>query len=212
MANIVTAKVELVGIRSLFFHVFGEDAIPLEKVEKTGVAGNDPWTWSRTTPITPQGQLYVDPTYIFATMRDGSRHIKAKRGSIQPLVVATLQIMDDIVLVDRFLPPEAAEFVRSKGAVGDPLTVLTRDVTQPVYLDVRSTRNPNTKSRNVTYRVAASTGWHVSFNALWDRTVVSTAQMHAALIDAGALEGLGNGRKIGMGRFRVESFQVSDHA
>jgi hypothetical protein len=60
----------------------------------------------------------------------------------------------------------------------------------------------------VTYRVAASSPWRVTFTIEWDRTVVSREQMHAIIIDAGNLEGLGNGRKIGMGRFTVVSFDV----
>lgn len=204
--NIVTAKVEIVGDRPLLFHSFDEETIPLEKTEKTGVAGRDPWTWAKTTPITPNGQLYVFPGQIFASGRDGAKHIKKGRGSLQPLVISTLQVMDEIILVDRFLPPEATEFVLSKGKIGDPAEVLTRDTTAPVYLCVRKGINPNTRSAMVIYRVAASPGWHLSFTLRWDKTVVSTTQMQAVLIDAGNLEGIGSGRKIGMGRYHTESF------
>lgn len=209
-SNIITAKVEIVGIRSLFFHAFDEETIPLEKQELTGVAGRDPWSWSKTTPIMSNGQLYITPTQVFGSIRDGARHIKAKRGSLQPLVVATLQVVDEIILVDRFLPPEACEFVRSKGKIGEPSEVLTRDITAPVYLDCRKGKNPSTKGALVLYRVAASPGWHLSFTLRWDKTVVSTAQMQAILNDAGNLEGVGNGRKIGMGRYSVASFQVTE--
>jgi hypothetical protein len=208
--NIITAKVEIIGTRALFFHSAGPETIPLEKQEMTGVAGNDPWTWIKTTPITAQGQLFLDPSYIFATIRDGAKHIKVKRGSLMPLVVATLQLTDTIVLIDRFLPDIAAEFVLSKGKVGHPLEVLTQDPTEPVYLDIRKGKNPNTKSAMIIYRVACSPGWHASFELEWDKTVVSTAQMEAALRDAGALEGLGSGRKIGKGRFTHTSFQLQE--
>jgi hypothetical protein len=210
MSNIVTAKVEVTGKRSLLFHAFDEETIPLEKVERTGVAGRDPWSWAKTTPIMPDGQLYIMPTQVFGAIRDGARHIKKGKGSLQPLIIATLQILDEIILVDRFLPPEAAEFVLSKGKVGDPAEVLTRQITAPVYLDVRKGKNPSTKAALVIYRVAASPGWHVSFTLQWDKTVVATGQMPSILNDAGNLEGLGGGRKIGMGRFDVASFQVSE--
>lgn len=210
MSNIITAKVELVGTRPLLFHHFGEDAIPLQKQETTGVAGNDPWTWAKTVLITKDGQLYVLPTQVFSSIRDGARHIKQKRGSIQPLVVATLQVTDDIILVDRFLPEDAREFVRSRGKVGNPLEVLTQDHAESVYLDIRSTRNPSTKARNVTYRVAVSSGWQMQASLEWDKTVVSRDQMHSCLIQAGGLEGIGSGRKIGMGRFIVASFSVNE--
>jgi hypothetical protein len=210
MSNIITAKVEVVGKRSLFFHPFGEDSIPREKQEQTGVAGNDPWTWGKTTPCTSEGQLFILPTYVFASTREGGYHIKAKGGNLKKLVIATMQVVDEIILVDRFLPPAALAFVQSRGREGDPLEVLTRDITQPVYLDVRGGKNPTTKKGMVIYRVAASPGWHLSFTLEWDKTVMSRDQLHSALIDAGNLEGIGNGRKIGMGRFNIVSFQVSE--
>jgi CRISPR/Cas system endoribonuclease Cas6 (RAMP superfamily) len=89
---------------------------------------------------------------------------------------------------------------------GDP----TRDSTAPVYIDVRSVRNPATKGRNVRYRVAASTGWIVTFGVLWDKTIVNRQQMEAVAIDAGRLVGIGDGRSVGMGRFSVENFEVQD--
>lgn len=206
--NIVTAKVEIVGTRALFFHSAGPETIPLEKQEATGVAGNDPWTWAKTTPVTAEGQLYFDPTYLFATTRDGGKHIRVKRGSLMPMIIATLQVTDTIILVDRFLPPAATEFVRSNGKIGHPLEVLTQDPTEPVYLDIRKGKNPSTKAAMIIYRVACSPDWHATFSLEWDKTVVATQQMAAALNDAGALEGIGGGRKIGKGRFKVASFQV----
>jgi len=194
MANILTARVTIVGTRPLLWHVFGPDAIPLTKQERTGVAGNDPEEWHTTYSMTPQRQLYLDPSYIFGTLRDGARHTKSGRGSIQSNVTATLQVVDDMVLVDRWMPD------------GDPLP----DKTLPVYLDVRSVRNPATKGRNVRYRVAASSGWCATFTLEWDKTIVNRQQMEAVAIDAGRLAGVGDGRSMGMGRFAVDAFDVRD--
>jgi hypothetical protein len=69
-------------------------------------------------------------------------------------------------------------------------------------------RNPATKARNVRYRVAAAPGWRLGFSLTWDASIVATAQLQAVLTDAGTLEGLGNGRSIGAGRFVVERFEV----
>jgi len=44
---------------------------------------------------------------------------------------------------------------------------------------------------------------------MWDKTVISRAEMEAVTLDAGKLVGIGNGRSIGMGRFEVEKFAVS---
>jgi hypothetical protein len=120
-------------------------------------------------------------------------HCETARGSIQSAVAATLQVADDRVLVDRYLP--------------DPLPT---DIEAPVYLDIRSVKNPATKGRNVRYRVAASPGWALTFHILWDKTIVSRGEMESVVIDAGRLVGIGDGRAIGFGRFTVNSFDVTE--
>lgn len=194
MGSLLTAEVEIRGTRPLWWHAFGPDALPLEKQEKTGVAGHDPEEWRKTVLATGDGRLYLPPTYIFACIRDGAKYTKKGRGSIQATVAATLQVEDDIVYTDRVLPD------------GEPPC----DPTQPVYLDVRGVRNPSTKARNVRYRVAASSGWTATFHLLWNKTIVSRGEMESAANDAGLLCGLGDGRSIGMGRFDVVRFDVAD--
>lgn len=204
MANILTAEVSIKGVRPLWWHKFGPDALPLEKQERTGVAGNDPEEWRRTVLATKDGQLYLDPTYIFATLREGARHTKKGKGSIQSNLSATLQIVDDRVLVDRYFPgfPNGHSFDVKTADV--PST----DFDELVYLDIRGVRNPSTKARNVRYRIAAAPGWTTAFNLQWDKTIVSRGEMESVCIDAGKLVGVGNGRTIGMGRFAVESFEI----
>lgn len=196
MGNILQAKVTIKGVRPLLWHHFGPDALPLEKQEKTGVAGNDPEEWRRTVMATKDGQLYVDGSYVFACIRDGAKFIKKGRGSIQALVAATLQVTNDRVLIDRWLPENIAE--------------LQNQADEPVYLDVRSVRNPSTKARNVRYRVAASLGWKATFEITWDKTIVSRNEMLAAITDAGRLCGIGDGRSIGFGRFGVEDVEITE--
>ncbi len=197
MTNILTAEVAICGTRPLLWHVFGPEALPLEKQERTGVAGNDPEEWRETFTATKDGQLYLPATYVFACVREGSKNIKSGRGSIMFKVAATLQVTDDIVLVDRWMPTGGTDPAQN-------------DREAPVYLDVCGVRNPATKARNVRYRVAASKGWKAAFHLLWDKTVVSRAEMESAVIDAGRLAGLGDGRSVGNGRFAIESFQVLD--
>lgn len=203
MGNIVRAKVTIKGVRPLLQHHFGPDALPLEKGEKTGVAGNDPEEWRKTALVTKDGQLYLEPTYAFATIRDGAKYTKKGKGSIQSAVAASLQVVDAAVLIDRHMPnfPNGHAF-DIKSAEPPP-----RDTDAPVYLDVRSVKNPSTKGRNVRYRVAASPGWSATFTILWDKTIVSRAEMQAVLNDAGVLIGIADGRSIGFGRFSVESFE-----
>ena len=192
MANVVRATVKIVGTRPLLWHHFGEDALPLEKKERTGVAGNDPEEWKRTVLATRDGQLYIGPEYVFGCLRNGARYTKMGRGSAQSAIVATLQVLDDFVLLDRRLPE------------GEP----SRDPQSPVYLDVRFVRNPSSKGANVRYRLAASSGWRTQFGLLWDPTIVARGVMESIAIDAGRLVGIGDGRNIGFGRFEVESFEV----
>lgn len=194
MSNLLTASVTITGTRPLLWHAFGPDAIPLEKQERTGVAGNDPEEWKKTVLVTPDGQLFFDSSYAFATLRDGARYTKRGHGTIQSFMAATLQITDEMLLVDRWMPE------------GDPVA----DRTLPVYLDVRSVRNPSTKARNVRYRVAASSGWKITFHALWDKTIVSRNELEAVIIDAGRLSGIGDGRSIGFGRFSLDACTVTD--
>ena len=187
MANMITARVQIEGVRAILWHHFGPDALPLEKRERTGVAGNDPEEWRKTVLMTAERQLYLEPSYIFGCLRDAARYTRKGKGSIQPALTATLQIVDDRILVDRVVPEEP----------------LPTDPTALVYMDIRSVRNPSTKARNVRYRVAAAPGWTTQFTLLWDRTIVSQTEMRAVLHDAGQLVGLGDGRSIGYGRFTI---------
>lgn len=194
MTNILTASVVIKGTRPLLWHAFGPDAMPLEKQERTGVAGHDPEEWRRTVLMTKDRQLYLKPTYIFATLRDGSKNTKKGRGSIQPMLVSTLQIVDSFILIDRHVPAEP----------------IPTDPTEAVYMDIQGVRNPATKGRNVRYRIAAAAGWKAKFGIEFDKTIVDRKQMEAVVIDAGRLCGVGDGRSVGYGRFAVSSFEIAN--
>jgi hypothetical protein len=196
MSNILKANVTIKGIRPLLWHHFGPDALPLEKQEKTGVAGNNPDEWKKTVLRTKNNQLYIDPSYIFSCIRAGSKYTKKGKGSIQSMVAATLQVNNDRVLIDRYLP--------------DNITELVNEIDQPVYMDIRSVVNPSTKGRNIRYRVAASPGWITSFQIEWDKTIVSRGEMEASVIDAGRFSGIGDGRSVGFGRFEVIEFNIKE--
>lgn len=185
------ARITIKGTRPLLWHSFGPEALSLTKKEKTGVAGNDPEEWKRTVTQTPQGQLYLKPDQAFSCLREGAKYTKKGRGSIQSLVAATIQVADEPILTDRYIPPKGG---------------LSTDRDCATYLDVRGVVNPTTKGRNVRYRVAASPGWIAVFTVTFDETLVSREQMTSVVRDAGALVGIGNGRAIGMGRF--ESTEV----
>lgn len=195
--SLLKAKVTIVGKRPILFNKFSIDSIPLEKKEKTGIAGNDPEEWKRTVLKTSDNQLYVEASYIFGCLRDGGKHIRSGKGSIQAKVASTLIVLDEVISLNRVLPSEEN---------------LTQDKSEPVYLDVRSVRNPTTKGRNIRYRIAASPGWKATFEIEWEGTIVSRGEMESVLNSAGSFVGLGDGRSIGCGRFTVEAFEISEFA
>src|SRR5215475_11219825 len=178
------AYVQIIGTRPLLFNRFGPDSIPLVKAERTGVAGNDPEEWTRRTCWNEHRQLYLEAPAVFASIRDGGIYTKKGRGSIQPLIVATLQVIESLILIDRFLP---------EGSV-------PKDPCAPVYLDARGDR------------LAEAPGWTAMFHLTWDKTVLNRRQLHAACIDAGRYAGIGDGRKIGFGRYDVAKFEVMNDA
>lgn len=193
--NIVIADVKIHGIKSMLWHRFGPDTLPLEKKERTGVAGNDPEEWKASVLKTNENQLYIEPSYIFGCIRDGAKYTKKGRTSLQPLVAATLQVLDEKILIDRFLPEN-----------------LSTDQNEPVYLDIRSVKNPVTRARNIRYRVCSSPGWNASFQIAWDRTIISRAEMETIILDAGMYSGLGDARSIGFGRFKLKEFKIKEDA
>lgn len=194
MSQFLIASVSVEGVRPILWHAFGPDSMPVEKREKTGVAGNDPEEWRRSVLMTADRQLYIKPSYVFGCIREGGRQVPKKRGTMMLDISGTLQVTDPIILIDRYVPDEP----------------LPTDPELPVYLDVSGVRNPATKGRNVRYRVAASAGWHCAFNLFWDGTIVSRSQMEHAIIGAGQVVGLGDGRSIGNGRFTVQTFKVEN--
>ena len=198
MANILRANVQIAGIRAMLWHHFGPDALPLEKQEKTGVAGRDPEEWKKTVLMTSDRKLYVKSSYLFAAIRDGAKHTPRKRGTLQPFISATLQVEEDLIFIERD---------------GEVLRVPEMPEQNPelsVFLDVQGVRNPSTRARNLRYRIGASSGWTASFHIQWDKTIVSRGEMEAAVIDAGRFTGIADGRSVGYGRFELMSFDVAE--
>lgn len=195
--NILNAEVTIKGVRPMLINHFNFEILSPEKKEKTGVAGNDPMEWKRSVLKTMDNQLYLEPQCVFACLRDGGKLIREGRGSIQGKLVATLQVLGDkILLTNRYLP--------------ENFTNTTAD--DPVYLDCRAVKNPSTKGRNLRYRVAANTGWLITFNIIWDVTIVSRTQMQSLIIDAGKFVGIGDGRNIGFGKFDLVNINMVEYA
>jgi hypothetical protein len=205
--SIVAANIAIKGIKTLAIHHFGVNALPLEKQEKTGVAGNDPEEWKRTVLLTKQRELYLPPTYFFGSLKEGGRHVKKGRGSILYDMAATLQIKDDMVKIHYEGEPvvlsESPDVIDAYSVPFDELPVC--------YVERIGVKNPSTKARNIRYRVAVKPGWEMNFSILWDPTIVARTQMKQAIEAAGQLVGIADGRgSIGYGRYAVTAFEVFD--
>jgi len=195
LGNIAKARISITGTRPLLWHAFTPSSIPLERQEKSGVAGNDPEEWKKTVLYDTQSrQLYIPATYVFACIRDGSKYTKKGRASYQTMVTATLTVQEEQIFIDHCTLPD----------------IPSVDVNLPVYLDIRGVRNPATRGVNVRYRIACRPGWSCSFHLIWDKSIVPVKVMESILHDAGLLVGIGNGRNIGMGRFEVSQFEASE--
>ncbi|RST76221.1 hypothetical protein D4T97_005425 [Siminovitchia acidinfaciens] len=189
--TLIKAEVEIRGNRPLIFNNFTIDSIPLVKEEKAGVAGNNPEEWKKTFQVTSKGQLYLNADYFFACIRAGAKYTPKGRGTMEPIVSATLQVLNDKVMLNRFLPNE---------------NEITRDNSKEVYIDVRPVSRRGVK--NIRYRLATASGWEAKFIIMWENTLISRYQMEAICIDAGAYAGIGDGRKIGFGRFEIFNFNI----
>lgn len=196
MPDMLCTLVTIRGVRPLLWHHFPIEVLSMKKSERIGRAGNNPEEWRQTVLATPDGQLYLDGACIFVCLHEGARYSKRGRSTLQSVVCAAMQVLDDRILIDRWMPDEIGSLVNA--------------IDQPVYLDVRSVVNPATKGRNVRYRVAASPGWRTSFRVVWDKILVNRDEMYTVIVDAGRFSGLGDGRSIGLGRFEVESFEIAE--
>lgn len=184
-------KIEIEGVKTILFNTFPIDTLSASK-PKSGTTGNDEESWKRTVLMTPDRNLFIHNTYLVGSITGGGKHIKVGKGNLSKKVGATLEtVQDKILLIDRFVPPDDELLKKS-----DEL----------VFLDVRSVVNPMTKGRNLRYRIAAKEGWKVQAVISWDDRAVSKEDMKSCVEHAGLFEGIGDGRKIGFGRFKLLSF------
>jgi hypothetical protein len=194
LGNIIEAVVEIEGTRPLLWHAFKPEALAPGRRERAGVAGNDPTEWQRTVLAHPTSrQLYIKPTYIFSCLREASRYTRQGRASFMTKLSATLQVQEEEIFVTNRALPET----------------MTEDPENDVYLDIQGVKNPATKAKNLRYRVAAREGWQICFHLVWDRSLVPKEVMETILRDGGNLVGLGSGRNIGKGKFKVNRFEVT---
>lgn len=190
----IKAKIKIKGIKPLIWHAFNHDSLAIETSPVSGKSGNNPEEWKKTVLVDPDNKLYVKDTYIFAAFREGAKNIKIGRGTLKAKVISCLIVLDTIIYIEnRALPPE---------------TDLTQDPTKPVYLDICGVTNPNTKGKNLRYRIAVSKGWEAYFTIQWDTRLISLEQMKQIAEASGLYNGIGDGRNWGNGRYEINEFKL----
>ena len=212
MSNILAAKISIKGTRLHIQHRFTPDALPLEKQERTGVAGNDPEEWKRTCILNKNRAMVVLPQMIFGMFcanRDGAaRHVKNGRGNAVKAFASTLQVLEDSILLTRNGSPIVLPDEPERILEGAPYS----EMPDSAFILISAVVNPGTKARNVRYRVSCKPGWECSFALLFDKTIVSRQMLEQGIQAASKLVGLSNSRAIGHGRFRVQSLEFVDDA
>lgn len=188
--SLAIAQVKIRGTRPILFNNFSIESIPLKRTSKGGVPGNNPDEWKKSYKTTDEGQLYLEPSYIFSCIRAGGKYIPKSRGTMESDIAATLQVNSEKLLLNRFVKCSKS---------------ITNDDSNEVYIDVRPVARRGVK--NIRYRLATAKGWETEFVISWDSSLISSELLHAICIDAGQFVGLGDGRKIGFGRFEVVTFE-----
>ena len=196
---ILRAKVSIKGTRTLLQHCFGPDALPLEKQEREGVPGHNPNEWKKTMMVNSEGKMYIPGTYVFSCIKNGAVYTSSGRGTFQKKVVATLQVEDELIVLEnrKFLGDKETPRVNGTAPTDSKMLVFISVVGVKIGL-----------ARHIRYRLAAKSNWKCSFTINWDNTVVPRQTMEAIIRDAGKYAGLGDGLKIGCGRFDLVSFEI----
>ena len=106
MSNMVILRSWIEGTRPLLWNAFSVSMLSGYKKLKTGSAGNNPEEWKQTVLATPERRLFVKGSYLYSCLREAARFTKEGRGTLQRSVAATLQILDEEILVDSFIKEE----------------------------------------------------------------------------------------------------------
>jgi len=182
------------GIKPLIINTFPIDTLDSTKA-KSGTSGNDQDSWKKTVLYNENRNLFVYGSYLVGSIIGGGKKIKVGKATLSKTVRSTLEVLEnELLIIGRFLPPDDA---------------VLRKPSDPVYIDVRSVVNPMTRGRNLRYRIATKPGWEIKATILWDDNALSKEQMKNCIENAGLFEGIGDGRNIGFGRYKLMSFTKS---
>ncbi|MFB5619506.1 MAG: hypothetical protein ACE5RC_00035 [Nitrosopumilus sp.] len=190
--------IEIEGVKPFLFHKFNIESLQQLSKVKSGSAGNDPEEW-KISFFHNNGKLYIPSSYLNSALKNGAVNTKAGRGTLQKSWISAVQVEEEIIYFNREMFENWEETPADKIPV-DPLN--------PVYVDIRMVANPNTKGRNVRYRVALASAWTLKFHLDVDDEILSVAQVKKVVIDTGKLQGIADGRTLGYGRYKLNEFEI----
>lgn len=189
----LNAKVEIIGIKPFIFHKFNIEILTNMSKVKSGTSGNDPEEW-KVSFFEDDGRLYMPASYLQAALKNGAVNTKVGRGTIQKTWVSAVLVDQEKIYFNRHIFDGWKEMAIEEVPV---------DSDKNVYVDVRMVSNPNTKGRNIRYRLAMSAGWEIAFSLTVDDSLLSQSQIKKVIQDTGKLQGIADGRTLGYGRFEV---------
>lgn len=189
-------KILIRGTKPIMFHRFNLENLTDQTKPKVGSAGNNPEEWKKSF-YHVDGKLFFPSDCVFSTLKNGAVYTKAGRGTLKNTWVAAIEIKENQVFLDREMF-ENWENLSIDEVPKGPL--------DPVYVDVRMVANPNTKGRNVRYRVACAPGWQMQFTLMADLSLLSMQQIEKIVNDTGKMQGFGEARTLGYGRYEVLEF------
>jgi hypothetical protein len=188
-------KIEIIGVKPILFHRFNLESLQELAKPKSGSSGNNPDEW-RTSFFHDEGRIYIPGSYLVSALKNGAIHTKVGRGTLQKTWMSGVQVEEEKIFVGAQMPEgweemETADF--------------PRDPCLPVFLDIRMVANPNTKGRNIRYRVGCGVGWKMNFTLEVDPSLLSKQHVRKVVEDTGKMQGIADGRTLGFGRFKVEA-------
>lgn len=191
----VYALVHIEGIKNLLIHTFPIDNLDAKK-PKSGSIGNSSEEWKKSVLVDDKTKrLFILQSYLFRSISDGGKEIKVGKATIAKKIAASLEVIthenERIYFENNILLPED----------------LNIDPNQKVFLDIRPVVNPMTKGKNLRYRICISHPWELKFKISWDNVILSKETMKQAIVNAGLYQGIGDGRAIGFGRYKLVNFE-----
>jgi hypothetical protein len=180
-------NIKIEGTVPLVQHKFWPEVLGKDDCGKTvEIVTKD--EWKHTAIYRPDtGQLYLNGSYFYATILNGARRLS---DNIAKAIPGNLSINPPEILLDRYLPLPYGEASPSDNPKDD------------VYILTRKVRSVRTGLIIERYRLACSPGWKCTIGIEYTDNLDKQGLL-TSLDIAGREVGIGDGRTIGYGRFRI---------